>query len=337
MKNWKHGTFIGLIAILALTLVLIACDNGNNHQPKTFTVTFNANNETGNTTQTITEGSKATKPENPAKGGWSFEYWFDVATNIEWDFNTAVTSDITLKAKWIIKVQNADIFRYNDLNTPFNISGTVILEIYITGSDPIVEEIGSVENGKLSFILPETLTANDWKYIYQAPSDISTTYDYYDNPLSHYRYDFTVDKDTVSLNPSDAKGLSFEIKIISTAPNIGNYYLDCYNETTTTVESISTSTLAYMYFGYYDKSSTLLGEVDTTSVWTFFNDNNRIRTRQNKTTYDWRLTQGWNIWYQNSITINDNSDSNAVNTQSTVNNSTNHSFINVANLKWVFS
>ena len=56
--------------------------------------------------QYVIPGDKAIKPPEPFKVNYSvnkdyiFNYWFNVATNTEWDFNTAVTTDITLKAKW---------------------------------------------------------------------------------------------------------------------------------------------------------------------------------------------------------------------------------------------
>ena len=67
---------------------------------QTYTVTFDADNGSQNTTQTITEGGTAEKPADPAKDGYNFDHWFNAATNTEWDFNTPVTAHVTLKAKW---------------------------------------------------------------------------------------------------------------------------------------------------------------------------------------------------------------------------------------------
>jgi formylglycine-generating enzyme required for sulfatase activity len=56
---------------------------------------------TAHTHQQVTEGGTVTKPVDPTRDdGYGFEYWFNTATNIEWNFNTAVTANITLKAKW---------------------------------------------------------------------------------------------------------------------------------------------------------------------------------------------------------------------------------------------
>ena len=69
----------------------------------TYTVTFNANGHgTAPDAQTINHGSKATEPTPaPQEIGYTFGGWYTEAncTNA-FDFNTAITADITLYAKW---------------------------------------------------------------------------------------------------------------------------------------------------------------------------------------------------------------------------------------------
>jgi len=103
MKLNKYG----ISAMAVITLVLIAC-GGND--PKTFTVTFDADNGSTPTTQTVNEGSKVTEPTPPIKendvcglylgipADYTFIGWFN--GNNTWDFNSQVTGNITLKAKW---------------------------------------------------------------------------------------------------------------------------------------------------------------------------------------------------------------------------------------------
>ena len=70
----------------------------------TYTVTFNANGHgTAPAAQTVTQGSKATTPAAPTATGYTFGGWHKEAncTNA-FDFNTAITADITLYAKWTI-------------------------------------------------------------------------------------------------------------------------------------------------------------------------------------------------------------------------------------------
>ncbi|UKS24106.1 discoidin domain-containing protein [Paenibacillus sp. HWE-109] len=67
-------------------------------------VTFNSNG--GDAVRTVfgvSEGSKITKPANPARTGYMFVGWYqDEALTIPWDFavNTVQATDITLFAKW---------------------------------------------------------------------------------------------------------------------------------------------------------------------------------------------------------------------------------------------
>jgi len=117
MKNWKHFTVVAIVAIIALVfavtvLSLTGCDNPSGSQTKTYTVTFDADNGTANTTQTVTEGGMANKPADPSKitdvaglyvgtpPDYTFVEW-QKSDGSAWNFTTdTVTADITLKAKW---------------------------------------------------------------------------------------------------------------------------------------------------------------------------------------------------------------------------------------------
>lgn len=78
----------------------------NNDKPateetKTFTVTFNADGGSEVAAQTVEDGKSAAKPEDPTKEGFDLEGWFNGESL--YDFSAAVTSDLTLTAKWNIK------------------------------------------------------------------------------------------------------------------------------------------------------------------------------------------------------------------------------------------
>ncbi|MDR3001483.1 MAG: DUF6055 domain-containing protein [Fibromonadaceae bacterium] len=67
--------------------------------PKSITVTFNTGGGTPTPNlQEIYEGDLAEEPETPTKEGYNFAGWFDGET--EFDFDTEITEDITLTAKW---------------------------------------------------------------------------------------------------------------------------------------------------------------------------------------------------------------------------------------------
>lgn len=67
-----------------------------------YTVTFNVGRHgTAPTAQTVENGGKATKPENPTAKGWRFDGWYtDEKCTAGYDFDKAVTANITLYAKW---------------------------------------------------------------------------------------------------------------------------------------------------------------------------------------------------------------------------------------------
>ena len=68
-----------------------------------FTVTFNSDEGSAVTDQTIAQGALAVKPAAPTRAGFVFGGWYKEATLInEWNFSTdVVNGDVTLFAKWI--------------------------------------------------------------------------------------------------------------------------------------------------------------------------------------------------------------------------------------------
>ena len=69
---------------------------------ETYTVTFNVGDHgTAPTAQTVENGGKATKPENPTAKGWRFDGWYtDEKCTARYDFDKTVTANTTLYAKW---------------------------------------------------------------------------------------------------------------------------------------------------------------------------------------------------------------------------------------------
>jgi len=88
-----------------------ALDFTNDYQRPQYTVTYDADG--GNvtpSTETVKHGNKVTEPQtqtghtSPAgeKTGYHFGGWIDTATNTPYNFNTPVTGNKNLKAKWDI-------------------------------------------------------------------------------------------------------------------------------------------------------------------------------------------------------------------------------------------
>jgi uncharacterized repeat protein (TIGR02543 family) len=69
------------------------------NKPETFSVTFDSDGGTAVEPQTVPNGGKVTKPEGVVKEGHTLDGWV-TDTPEEWDFDTPVTGDITLYAKW---------------------------------------------------------------------------------------------------------------------------------------------------------------------------------------------------------------------------------------------
>ena len=78
-----------------------ACEPAELAKPSV-TVTFNTNgNGTAPAAQTVVYGNTATKPADPSASGYNFGGWYkDSACTVAYDFNSKVTDNVTLFAKW---------------------------------------------------------------------------------------------------------------------------------------------------------------------------------------------------------------------------------------------
>lgn len=67
-----------------------------------YTVSFNMSGHgTQITAQTVADSSKATKPADPTESGYTFDGWYaDANCSTKFDFNSAITADTTVYAKW---------------------------------------------------------------------------------------------------------------------------------------------------------------------------------------------------------------------------------------------
>ena len=72
----------------------------------TYTVTFDPNGGSAVKAQTVSSGTRASKPADPAKSGYAFKGWYsDKSLTKAYDFNSTVRSNLTLYAKWEAKFQ----------------------------------------------------------------------------------------------------------------------------------------------------------------------------------------------------------------------------------------
>lgn len=83
-------------------------------------VTFNPDNGEPAFTQDVEYEGKATEPAAPEKTGYTFDGWYLGEAEEPFSFDTTITSDITLTAKWEAKKANVHlmIFKSGDLSKP---------------------------------------------------------------------------------------------------------------------------------------------------------------------------------------------------------------------------
>ena len=71
--------------------------------PESFTVHFNSNGGSAVPSQTVAGGSTASRPADPTREGFWFNGWYaDNTLETAYDFDAAVTEDITLYAGWLV-------------------------------------------------------------------------------------------------------------------------------------------------------------------------------------------------------------------------------------------
>ena len=129
-----------LLAGLSVLCVFTSCENGGSNaaaEAKTktayHTVTFKTGIETTVPVQTITDGSKATAPDTSSffKEGFEFGGW--TLDGDLYDFNSPVTKDIVLVAKWGVKC--TVVFYDSDGDTTLGIEPQVI-DFYSKATEP---------------------------------------------------------------------------------------------------------------------------------------------------------------------------------------------------------
>lgn len=104
MKFIKKALKIAIVAVLvaAFALSVAACDTDNEVTPETYTVTFETNGGSSVSAQYVDEGNTAVRPDAPSKNGYEFVDWFadSSCSGDPFDFDTAITQNLTLYALW---------------------------------------------------------------------------------------------------------------------------------------------------------------------------------------------------------------------------------------------
>ncbi len=101
MKQKRKVTIVLVLAFLlaALIFVIVTSSKSSNE----LTITFDCHGGTEIQNQVVKKGEKLKEPEAPTKEGYEFVGWY--VDGEKFDFNTEITKEIKLEAKWL-KVSN---------------------------------------------------------------------------------------------------------------------------------------------------------------------------------------------------------------------------------------
>ena len=138
-----------------------------------YTVTFNSDGGSSVASQTIESGKKATKPSNPTKDGYTFEEW--QLNGKTYNFDTAVTGNITLKAVW-----NDNLWEIDSTGAVIKYKGTgesVVIPDKINGIIPISIKSGAFDvSGLSSITLSDSIVSIESEAITKRTSNILNVY-----------------------------------------------------------------------------------------------------------------------------------------------------------------
>lgn len=112
-------------------------------------VTFNPDNGEPAFTQNVEYEGKATEPA-PEKTGYTFDGWYLDEAEEPFDFDTTITSDITLTAKWHVTPHN--IYAYARLNSYFAPLTTSEFDTPVTLNEATLSRLGLGSYNSLGYI-----------------------------------------------------------------------------------------------------------------------------------------------------------------------------------------
>ena len=158
-KKWML-VVLALLAVVTVTLPLVGCKNdtvaeqtgdgtgsGDPEQPVTYTVTFDTKGGSSIVEQTVESGQTATKPADPTLENNVFGGWYsDEELTQEYSFDTDVTGDTPLYAKWIevemVSVPgNTTGVTVTGNSKVFIVGRTVILSDFYIGKYEVTQEL----------------------------------------------------------------------------------------------------------------------------------------------------------------------------------------------------
>ena len=131
LKKWTRAALLAaMTAFLLVAGTVTSCSDGNSggvEETQTYTVTFDSDGGSKVEPLTINSGETAAKPDDPTRDGYVFGGWY--LGDSEFHFSTAITQNITLKAKWISATQVSASELAQKIAALTNETGTVTFKV----------------------------------------------------------------------------------------------------------------------------------------------------------------------------------------------------------------
>ena len=167
--------------------------------PNIYTVIFEDNGERLYDPQYVIEGNKVTKPADPTKEKYDFNYWKD-EDGKEFDFTTIIKSDMTLTADWAkqycLTVVSADSSMGSVTPEEYYLSEGKKVEITATGKDRYIFtewDVQDIEGSKVASTTSSTTTFTMGKGDTKVTANFETGYKVYAKPeIDSSKATFTV-------------------------------------------------------------------------------------------------------------------------------------------------
>ena len=206
VSRWAWGAYVD-----------VDLGKATGENPATHTVTFNSNGGTEIAPKEVVSGVKIKAPSTPTKDKYVFRGWYEDSTfSKEFDFNTPITSDMTLYANWeaansINEIRLAGDFQY----------GTVPVGT-LPSFNPATTTEGITIDKTNSGWMKRTSTTSLWGGF------AGNTPVAYNDGKTNYGYDFCVKtNDGYQLDYSNLKVFYNEVEVTATA-NVSRYAWGAY-------------------------------------------------------------------------------------------------------------
>lgn len=118
--------------------------------PPSYTVTFNTDGGSAVASQTVKKNGRVAKPADPTKSGYTFDAWYaDEELETLYNFQTKVTSDMTLYAKWTVKIASPGLSAVADSETLFDTPVTDIQSNVAVSDGKITGTLKHLDSGDI--------------------------------------------------------------------------------------------------------------------------------------------------------------------------------------------